>query len=94
LTSLKYFCENAPEYHVVCAGSLLGIALSKPLSFPVGKVDFLTLYPMNFQEFLLANGEEALCAYWPASPPNTFCEGTLPSGILKARRRKITSCAK
>lgn len=63
LTSLKYFCENAPDYHVVCAGSLLGIALSKPLSFPVGKVDFLTLRPMNFYEFLLANNEEMLCEY-------------------------------
>ena len=63
LTSLKYFCENAPEYHIVCAGSLLGIALSKPLSFPVGKVDFLTLRPMNFYEFLLANNEEMLCNY-------------------------------
>ena len=63
LTSLKYFCENAPEYHIICAGSLLGIALSKPLSFPVGKVDFLTLYPMNFLEFLLASGEEMLFEY-------------------------------
>ncbi|MCL2774837.1 MAG: ATP-binding protein [Oscillospiraceae bacterium] len=63
LTSLKYFCENAPEYHIVCAGSLLGIALSKPLSFPVGKVDFLTLRPMCFQEFLIANGENMLCEY-------------------------------
>ncbi|HEY0826838.1 MAG TPA: ATP-binding protein, partial [Bacilli bacterium] len=63
LTSLKYFCENAPEYHIVCAGSLLGIALSKPLSFPVGKVDFLTLRPMNFYEFLLAHGEAMLCDY-------------------------------
>ena len=54
LTSLKYFCENAPEYHIVCAGSLLGIALQKQLSFPVGKVDFLTLYPMSFAEFLRA----------------------------------------
>ena len=61
LTSLKYFCENAPEYHIVCAGSLLGIALSKPLSFPVGKVDFMTLRPMNFYEFLIANNEEMLC---------------------------------
>lgn len=58
ITSLKYFCENAPEYHIVCAGSLLGIALNKQPSFPVGKVDFLTLYPMNFIEFLMANGEE------------------------------------
>ena len=63
LTALKYFYENAPEYHVICAGSLLGIALSKPLSFPVGKVDMMTLYPMNFYEFLLACGEDMLCEY-------------------------------
>jgi len=68
LTSLKYFCENAPQYHIVCAGSLLGIALSKPLSFPVGKVDFLTLRPMNFFEFLMANGEELLCDYLTQIP--------------------------
>lgn len=60
LTSLKYFYENRPQYHIICAGSLLGIALSKPLSFPVGKVDMLMLYPMSFYEFLLANGEEML----------------------------------
>jgi predicted AAA+ superfamily ATPase len=69
LTSLKYFCENAPEYHIVCAGSLLGIALSKPLSFPVGKVNFLTLRPMNFYEFLLAVGEEMLCDHLRGLPP-------------------------
>lgn len=63
LTSLKYFCENMPEYHIACAGSLLGIALSKPLSFPVGKVDFLTLRPMSLYEYLLANSEEMLCEY-------------------------------
>lgn len=63
ITSLKYFCENAPEYHIVCAGSLLGIAINKQPSFPVGKVDFLTLYPMNFIEFLMANGENALADY-------------------------------
>lgn len=63
LTALKYFCEQAREYHVVCAGSLLGIALSKPASFPVGKVDFMTLFPLTFQEFLLANGEEQLVTY-------------------------------
>jgi predicted AAA+ superfamily ATPase len=68
LSSLKYFCENAPEYHIVCAGSLLGIALSKPLSFPVGKVDFLTLRPMNFYEFLSANAEEQLCSYLKSLP--------------------------
>ena len=60
ITAMKYFCENAPEYHIVCAGSLLGIALQKQLSFPVGKVDFLTLYPMNFLEFLRAGDEEVL----------------------------------
>ena len=60
LTSLKYFCENAPEYPVVCAGSLLGIALQEEGSFPVGKVEFLTMYPMSFEEFLLAKGEDTL----------------------------------
>lgn len=63
LTAMKYFCENAPEYHIVCAGSLLGIALQKQLSFPVGKVDFLTLYPMSFSEFLRACGPENLADY-------------------------------
>ena len=55
LTSLKYFCENAPQYHIACAGSLLGIALAKPAAFPVGKVDFMQIDPMTFTEFLLAN---------------------------------------
>ena len=59
LNSLKYFCEEASEYHVACAGSLLGIRLSKT-SFPVGKVDFLNLYPMTFSEFLIADGSENL----------------------------------
>lgn len=49
LASLKYFCENAPEYHVVVAGSLLGITLHEGTSFPVGKVDMLSLYPMDFE---------------------------------------------
>lgn len=60
LTSLKYFCENAPEYYIVAAGSLLGISLQKNNSFPVGKVDFLKLYPLNFIEFLENIGEEGL----------------------------------
>ncbi len=54
LSSLKYFYEDAPQYHIVCAGSLLGIALHDGTSFPVGKVDFLSLYPLSFQEFLMA----------------------------------------
>ena len=60
LTSLKYFQENAPEYHIVSGGSLLGIALSKDTSFPVGKVDFMDLYPFSFIEFLDAINEKAL----------------------------------
>lgn len=60
LTSLKYFYENAPGYHIACAGSLLGILMSRPHSFPVGKVDRIDMYPMNFKEFLIANGEDRL----------------------------------
>ena len=58
LSSLKYFCEDAPQYHIICAGSLLGIALHSGTSFPVGKVDFLKLYPLTFREFLMATGQE------------------------------------
>lgn len=58
LASLKYFYENAPQYHIICAGSLLGIALHEDTSFPVGKMDFLKLYPLSFREFLMATGEE------------------------------------
>ncbi|MCD8023557.1 MAG: ATP-binding protein [Lachnospiraceae bacterium] len=60
LTCLKYFYENAPEYAIVAAGSLLGVALHEGTSFPVGKVDFLNLYPLNFREFLMAVGESEL----------------------------------
>ncbi|OYX97006.1 MAG: ATPase, partial [Sphingobacteriia bacterium 35-40-5] len=60
LTSLKYFQENAPQIAIIAAGSLLGVAMHANQSFPVGKVNFLDLYPMNFQEFLLANKQEAL----------------------------------
>lgn len=56
LSALKYFFENAPQYHILCAGSLLGIALHGGTSFPVGKVDFLKLYPLSFREFLMATG--------------------------------------
>lgn len=60
LTSLKYFCENAPDYHIVAAGSLLGMGLHSRVSFPVGKVDFLDLRPLSFSEFLLSLNESAL----------------------------------
>lgn len=63
INSLKYFCENGAQYHVASAGSLLGIALAKPSSFPVGKVDFLQINPMTFSEFLMANGDENLAKY-------------------------------
>jgi predicted AAA+ superfamily ATPase len=58
LTSLKYFNENAPQYHIICAGSLLGVALHPGTSFPVGKVDFMDLYPMTLFEFMIALGKE------------------------------------
>lgn len=60
LASLKYFCEKASEYHVAVAGSLLGITLHEGTSFPVGKVDMLYMYPMDFEEFLLAMGKNQL----------------------------------
>ena len=60
LTSLKYFQENAPQYHIIAAGSLLGVALHQKTSFPVGKVEFLELYPLSYFEFLSALGEQPL----------------------------------
>jgi len=63
LTALKYFAETAPEYAICCAGSLLGVALHSGTSFPVGKVDYLTLQPLNFEEFLIASNENALIEY-------------------------------
>ena len=58
ITSLKFFYEEAPEYHIICAGSLLGVSLHEGISFPVGKVNFLNLYPLSFSEFLVALGKE------------------------------------
>ncbi|MCC8045468.1 MAG: ATP-binding protein [Clostridiales bacterium] len=66
INAMKYFCENAPQYHIACAGSLLGIALAKPSSFPVGKVNFMQMDPMTFTEFLLANGDGNLVSYLEA----------------------------
>ncbi|HOO26447.1 MAG TPA: ATP-binding protein [Clostridiales bacterium] len=62
LTSLKYFCEQAPQYHIIAAGSLLGVAVKREnFSFPVGKVDMLHLHPMDFEEFLWAIGKKDIC---------------------------------
>ena len=60
---MKYFCKNAPQYHIACAGSLLGIALAKPSSFPVGKINFMQIDPMTFTEFLLSNRDENWANY-------------------------------
>ncbi len=60
ITSLKYFYENAPQYHLIAAGSLLGVAIHQEVSFPVGKVEFMDLYPLDFYEYLTAIGEEQL----------------------------------
>lgn len=60
ITALKYFCEDAPQYHIIAAGSLLGVSLHSGFSFPVGKVEFLDLHPLNFLEFLAATGEDSL----------------------------------
>lgn len=62
LHSLKYFCENAYGYHIMAAGSLLGVTLSHNESFPVGKVDMIKIYPMDFEEFLYAMGQKQLCS--------------------------------
>ncbi|MDE5593957.1 MAG: ATP-binding protein [Muribaculaceae bacterium] len=67
LHSLKYFCENAPQYHIITAGSLLGVTLSQKESFPVGKVDMLKIYPMDFEEFMLAMEQKTLCDILNAS---------------------------
>ena len=61
-TSLKYFCEEAPEYHIAAAGSLLGVAINRnKTSFPVGKVNIIQLFPLDFEEFMWATGNDMLC---------------------------------
>jgi predicted AAA+ superfamily ATPase len=67
LTALKYFYEQAPEYYIIAAGSLLGVSMQKQNSFPVGKVDFIKLHPLSFKEFLLNLGEEKLYEQLAAS---------------------------
>ena len=86
VTSLKYFCEEAPDYHVIAAGSLLGVAVNREkYAFPVGKVDRYTMYPMDMEEFLLALGEETLvkqiCACYKANSP-------MPAALHEAGRKR------
>lgn len=85
LTSLKYFCEDAPDYHIIAAGSLLGVAVNRTaFSFPVGKVDIKTLYPMDMEEFMLAMGEQALTE----QIKNCFrIDAPLPSALHDAAMR-------
>ena len=86
LSSLKYFCEEMPEQHIVCAGSLLGVTLSSPSSFPVGKVHFERLYPMNFTEFLRANNKKMLADYITDKSDLT----PIPTPIFKELERYLT----
>ena len=84
INALKYFCENASEYHVACAGSLLGVSLTGQ-GFPVGKVDFLSLHPLSFGEFLAADGKNGLLSY---------CKGVedispLPDAFLNPLNEKL-----
>ena len=72
LTALKYFCENCPEQHVIVAGSLLGIAMHRGISFPVGKINFIQMHPMNFREFLMAIGDNGLAAAIEAKDTETL----------------------
>lgn len=85
LNSLKYFNENGPEYHVVCAGSLLGVSLARPSSFPVGKVTFLNLYPMTFTEFLTACDDSNLVNYMESI--NTI--ETIPDAFFNPLSEKL-----
>ena len=87
ITSLKYFCENMRELHLVCAGSLLGVAIKKEqISFPVGKVNRLRLYPMSFKEFVIASGREDLINVfekWPADRPIPELHSVPMKALLK-----------
>ena len=103
LTSLKYFHENAPQYHVIAAGSLLGVAVYNRDSFPVGKIDFLDLYPLSYEEFLRAIGQEALLnlienknwnlmknfrAKWIQHLRSYYYTGGMPEAVLCYRDQK------
>ena len=88
INSMKYFYENAPQYHIACASSLVGIALSKPSSFPVGKVNFMQIDPMTFTEFLLANGDENLANY--LETVNTI--EPIPDAFFNPLYEKLTAC--
>lgn len=91
LTSLKYFCEEAPEYHIIVAGSLLGVAVNRAeFSFPVGKVDMKTLYPMDMEEFMLAMGERDLVAQiWQCFDTDMPLPSALHDAAMKLYRQYL-----
>lgn len=90
LNALKYFCEDAPEYHIIAAGSLLGVALSRGDSFPVGKVNFMTLYPITFKEFLKTVDESSYYFIENFSLSDTFPD-FLHNKLTERYRQYITS---
>ena len=87
ITSLKYFFEEAPEYHLIAAGSLLGVSLGRDVSFPVGKVSFLTLFPMSFYEYLLAAGEGALVEHVQKLKPEDSFESVFHDRLIDHLKR-------
>ncbi|WFN33455.1 ATP-binding protein [Methanogenium sp. S4BF] len=92
ITSLKYFCENLPELHVAAAGSLLGVALAqmgKNVSFPVGKVQMLTMYPLHFPEYLLAKGEELLYEHLTNLSPDEKISAVFTGKLEEAYREYL-----
>ncbi|ADN35868.1 conserved hypothetical protein [Methanolacinia petrolearia DSM 11571] len=92
ITSLKYFCENLPELHVAAAGSLLGVAVAqmgKNVSFPVGKVQVLKMYPLNFPEFLLAKDEELLHEYLDTLSPDEEVSAVFTGKLEEAYREYL-----
>ena len=91
LTSLKYFCEEAPEYHVIAAGSLLGVAVNREkYAFPVGKADRVTMYPMDMEEFMLAMGEDELVSrIRSCSETNSPMPAALHEAALKLYRQYL-----
>ncbi len=92
ITSLKYFCENLPELHVAAAGSLLGVAIAqmgKNVSFPVGKVQMLKMYPLNFPEFLLAKDEELLYEYLNNLSPDEAISAAFTGKLEEAYREYL-----
>ena len=91
LTSLKYFREDAPEYHVICAGSLLGLLTSKPDSFPVGNVARIRMHPMDFLEFLRACGEGGLADFIEGMEPGADVPGAFHEKAVQRLRETLPS---